>query len=112
MTIDRQHLDNRWTQTLEIFHGLHLLHYRSWNTVLSQVKSAAYSPKYSPAYGPLYGPVYCPVYGLVYGPVYGLHNYPKQEYKIKSVLEVCYIYLKSKLYDNSSMVHGPVWSSI
>ena len=29
------------------------------------------------------------------------HSYPKWEYKIKNVSEVCYIFLKSKLYDNS-----------
>ena len=30
-----------------------------------------------------------------------LHSYPKWEYKIKNVSEVWYIFLKSKLYDNS-----------
>ena len=32
---------------------------------------------------------------------FNVHSYPKWEYKIKNVLEVCYIFLKSKLYDNS-----------
>ena len=37
------------------------------------------------------------------------HSYPKWEYKIKNVSEACYIYLKSKLYDNSKKYFSKIF---
>ena len=37
------------------------------------------------------------------------HSYPKWEYKIKNVSEVCYIFLKSKLYDDSKKYFSKIF---